>query len=490
MPKINFLFFALAVISWSFSLLYHDQSLLSDVVWTRTITLLTLAGIFGLLFLIIAISQKRPKESISFISFFSTICILVILPFLIQELSLPPTAVVFLLLLFTYAAWIAIILFERSLKNPRDTHLQTMAVLFGFGLFASVAMVLAVFVPLATEKTSYMWPIPVFSLLFIIFTALVLNPHYSLKKIGYLGVKLSTGTLGIILLLLSYFSRDTNLKILTIVAFLLFCALAGRFLKVSRRESEQKKEIKKLSTEWEELNHSKDQFILSFQHHLRTPLVSVRGYLEMILNGAYGREENPIIRKRLLDVKKGVDILYSLIEGLLDMQKAHVGKNYLSKEDCQIDALIESVIEELKIEAEKKELYIKFNKGQLPTIKADKIRIRSALWNLVDNAIKYTNSGGVSIASEFRDKKAIISVTDTGIGMKKEEIDRFLKKHLFERGEEAKKLCGPGMGIGLSLAIEFVEAHGGKIWAESKGRNEGSIFWLEIPAEQKQNQIT
>ena len=100
---------------------------------------------------------------------------------------------------------------------------------------------------------------------------------------------------------------------------------------------------------------------------------------------------------------------------------------------------------------------------------------------MVDNAIKYTIQGGVTITLKIEDKKLGIAVFDTGIGMEKEEIDYFLQGKLFERGKEAKKLYGPGRGIGLSIVVEFIKAHDGKIWAESKGRGKGTTFWIELP---------
>lgn len=153
----------------------------------------------------------------------------------------------------------------------------------------------------------------------------------------------------------------------------------------------------------------------------------------------------------------------------------------MSLEDCQIGNLIEGIIEESRPEAKQKGLYLKFEGIPLPMIKLDKKRIREAIWNLVDNAIKYTNRGGVTIITKIEDEKLKIAISDTGIGMEKEEIDYFLQGKLFERGGEAKKLYGPGRGIGLSLSIEFVKAHGGKIWAESEGWGKGTTFWIELP---------
>jgi len=137
--------------------------------------------------------------------------------------------------------------------------------------------------------------------------------------------------------------------------------------------------------------------------------------------------------------------------------------------------------------------------GELPTVKVDKKRTREALWNLVDNAIKYTVKGGIEIKLKIEDEKSQpsdawtrsrplskerwlkIIVSDTGIGMAQEEIGDFLKGRLFERGGEAKKLYGPGRGIGLTIAVEFIKAQGGRILASSEGLGKGATFSIELP---------
>jgi len=252
-------------------------------------------------------------------------------------------------------------------------------------------------------------------------------------------------------------------------------------MKILFEEAKGRKEMEKILKEERELTEAKDQFILAIQHHLRTPLGPVRGYLERILDGTYGKEENPVIKEKLVEIKKLVDGLYSLVETLLDIQELKLKKEKLNLEECQIENLIESVVEELLPSAQEKGIYLKYEKTKLPTIKVDKKRIREAIWNLVDNAIKYTRSGGVKISTKIEDGKLKIEVADTGIGMEKEEIERFLEGKIFERGREAKKMYGPGRGIGLALAVEFVKAHGGKILAKSEGFGKGSTFWIELP---------
>jgi len=377
--KIHFLLFTLAITSWSFSLyFYHNQNLLNYPAWIKIITSLTIISVFELLCLIIAVSKRRLKEFTSLLIAFLILSILIILSFFINsktlELLLSPPFITFFILLFTYSAWIAIILFERTLKNSNIEHLQAISILLSFGLFTTAITILDVFMPLILKLTNYSWLNPIFSSFLIGFIAFIISPYYFLK-IKNIRLEFLVGIIGIILLILPLLMQNLSLKILTTAVFLLFCLLGYHLIKIISKESRQKEEAEKLAAEWKKLNFSKDQFILSFQHHLRTPLVPIKGYLEMILKGDYGREENPLIREKLIEIRERVDILYSLIEGLLDVQEVRVGKKILNLENYQINNLIESVLEELKIEAEKKGLYLRFKKIPLPEIKIIRIKL-------------------------------------------------------------------------------------------------------------------
>jgi two-component system phosphate regulon sensor histidine kinase PhoR len=320
---------------------------------------------------------------------------------------------------------------------------------------------------------------PVSSLLLIFFEGLTVFTPYLETEI-FLSEILMGLIVGALFLLLFSISQF-RLQILVWAIFFLFLIFSLYFMKILFEESKRRKEIERILKEERNLAEAKDQFILSIQHHLRTPLGPIRGYLERILDGTYGKEENPVIKEKLIEIKKLVDGLYSLVEALLDIQELKLKKEKLNLENCQIENLIESVVEELLPFAQERGLYLKYEKARLPTIKADKKRIREAIWNLVDNAIKYTRSGGVKISTKIEGGKLKIEVADTGIGMEKEEIERFLEGKIFERGSEAKKMYGPGRGIGLALAVEFVKAHGGKILAKSEGFGKGSTFWIELP---------
>ncbi len=118
-------------------------------------------------------------------------------------------------------------------------------------------------------------------------------------------------------------------------------------------------------------------------------------------------------------------------------------------------------------------------------IMADATKLREALYNLIDNAVKYTEKGGVAVELRFvvKNKKhyALITITDTGIGMNPEEVANVFGRQ-FERSKEAKKVYALGRGIGLFIAASIIKAHKGRIWAESSGSGQGSLFFVELAA--------
>lgn len=452
--RLHFLLFSIIIILWSFSLYFYNNPVLgSSSLWLKTAACLTIIAVFELFCLVIAISSISLKRFKIPLIISAILGLAVISALFISDnslltnylMALHPRSATFLLLLFIYAGLGAAILFERTLKSSLGRaaaqekeeglsfltigHLRAVYILVGFATFLIATTVLYVFVPLVTGQGDYSWLGPLFAFLFLL--SLVIG-YYLLKEVA------------------------------------------------------KRKEAERLVGEWEKLARAKDQFLLSLQHHLRTPVTPLKGYLERILEGTYGREENPVIKEKLIEMKKLTDTLYSLMESLLDVQELRMGKKALNLESCQIGNLIESIVEELKPEAEQKGLYLRYespapHQEELAAVKLDIKRAREAIWNLIDNAIKYTNRGGITIELKIENSKLKIIVADTGIGMEKEEIDYFLQGKLFERGQEAKKLYGPGRGIGLSIAIEFIKAHQGKIRAESEGCGKGTAFWIELP---------
>jgi len=455
--KPRLLIFILVSVLWSLSLYFYNNPVLVNAeAWIKIIVSLTIITVFTLFYFITASKNLLQKFKIPLVVM-AIVCSATILTLFINDLfgiesyllKFAPETTIFFLMFFVYFSLMIAILFEKFFSGSTLNRLEAIYTLTVFAVFVIIITTVYVFLPIIDESKEYLW----------------LGP------------------------------------LLTAVFFLFFVA-GYHLIKKTGEESKKKEEAEKLAEEWKKLNEAKDQFLLSLQHHLRTPLTPFKIYLERILDGTYGREENPVIKEKLIEMKKLINTLYYLIESLLDVQELKIGKQISAPEDCRIKSLIEGIIEELKPQTEEKGLYLVFEPSEqekIAVIKTDKKRTREALWNLIDNAIKYTLKGGVTIklklaetsshlaprsakpSSAIENSILKIMVSDTGIGMAKEEIEKFLKGELFSRGEEAKKLYGPGRGIGLTIASEFIKAQGGKIWAESEGRNKGTTFWIELP---------
>jgi signal transduction histidine kinase len=474
LKNISFIFFSLFSLFWSLSFYFClNPIFLSTNQWAKINFILSFLFFGSTLSLIFSFSEVSLKRGIFLGGVIFSILFFFIFYFKIVNSHYSLISSFFLIFLF----WLFSFFISYYLKIYKN--LKVLYSLILVGIFLIWNGFFYFFFPKDLLKSEHLLMGPLSSLFLIFFEGLTISVPFLEARI-FSNEILMLIIFGVLLFL--FFSiSESYLQVLILIVLFSFLIFSLYFIKILFEEAKRRKEIEKILKEEKELAEAKDQFILAIQHHLRTPLGPVRGYLERILDGTYGKEENPVIKEKLIEIKKLVDGLYSLVEVLLDIQELKFKKEKLNLEDCQIENLIESVVDELLPSAQERGLYLKYEKTKVPTIKVDKKRIREAIWNLVDNAIKYTRGGGVKISTKIEDGKLKIEVADTGIGMEKEEIERFLEGKIFERGSEAKKMYGPGRGIGLALAVEFVKAHGGKILAKSEGFGKGSTFWIELP---------
>ena len=257
---------------------------------------------------------------------------------------------------------------------------------------------------------------------------------------------------------------------------------------LEKRVREQTKEIRKAyevekeaRQTLEKTNDAKNQFIMATQHHLRTPLTSMSGYLDLLKGGSYGK-----IPKKIQDVINKFTATTSneikIVNDLLDISQFQLGRQVvLPKENIKIDKMIKEAIEDVKLEAEKKGISLTMEvQDNLPDIKADPQKLKVAVYNIIDNAVKYTQHGSVAVKIQTKADKLLLTIQDTGAGIPK-EYQKDLFNKLFERGEGAMKMFATGRGIGLWITSRIIEGHKGKIWAESAGEGKGSTFFIELP---------
>jgi len=253
-------------------------------------------------------------------------------------------------------------------------------------------------------------------------------------------------------------------------------------MEVMAKEVQKAYEVEKAAKEEvEKLTEAKTQFIMATQHHLRTPLTSIIGYLDLLFGGTYGKVP-PKIKETLLKFQVSTKRLIRVVNALLDISQFQMGKRVVALEpNIDFESLIKEVMEELSFEVKMRGLYLKYEKiGQVPAIKADSEKLKVALFNIIDNAIKYTKQGGIIVNLKQAGKLVQLSVKDTGIGVDPKQANKLFKE-AFARGDEAKKVYGFGSGIGVYVTGHIIRAHNGRIWAESEGKGKGSTFFIELP---------
>jgi len=254
---------------------------------------------------------------------------------------------------------------------------------------------------------------------------------------------------------------------------------------VSEEITERKKaeiiireEIEKLK----EIDQLKNEFVVRASHELKTPLVSICGSVEFLLN--YCKED--LSRKTIRHIEainRGGNRLRLLVEELLDILRIESNKFNLNLQNKNLGNIIKYCIFDLIYLAEEREITIDTYFQHDLYIDVDEIKIGQVFINLISNALKNTpRYGHISISLEKTEDYVNVKIKDTGVGFTEEEKTKIFKKFgKVERYGKGLNIVTEGSGLGLYLSKEIVELHGGKIWMESEGRNKGSNFIIKLP---------
>lgn len=264
---------------------------------------------------------------------------------------------------------------------------------------------------------------------------------------------------------------------------------AGFFLIRSvRKEVTRKEELQEMSDrlarandELRKLDNAKSEFISIASHQLRTPLTAIKGFLSLILEGSYGKI-SPEVQDILNKVYASNDRIVQLVENLLNISRIESGRIQYQFQKSSIEDILKELSDMFFVMAKNKNLTLTFTlpKKKLPLLYMDAGKIREVVSNLIDNAFKYTEKGGVEVILEQKGPVARITVSDTGMGIEAETMPHLFSK--FIRGsKEASRMNVAGTGLGLYVGKSFIEAHHGRIWIESDGKGKGSRFIIELP---------
>ncbi|MDD5355783.1 MAG: PAS domain-containing sensor histidine kinase, partial [Candidatus Omnitrophica bacterium] len=237
-------------------------------------------------------------------------------------------------------------------------------------------------------------------------------------------------------------------------------------------------ERKKVENALKEVINMKTDFTSTVSHELRTPLAAIKEGISIVLDGTSGAISKD--QKEFLDIaKKNVDRLTRIINEILDFQKLESGKMAFHLQTNDINDVAEEIGKIMRGVMEKKNLNLILELDEkLPKIQFDRDRIIQVFTNLINNAVKFTEKGNVKIQTSKAANFIVVSVKDTGIGIKESDIPFLFER--FKQLDSGMTRKPGGTGLGLAICKDIVEKHNGKIWVESKV-GEGSIFGFTLP---------
>ncbi len=389
--------------------------------------------------------------------------------------------------IFAEGVYLLLILysFVRAwLVSDKSKKIQLTVVLFAivsfFAVFASTEYIASV-TDIYEINLYGLFILPVF---LIIMVFVITN--LGVFKIRFLGTQLLVYVLIIMIgsqLLFLENSTDAALNIVTLFVTIFFGLV---LLRNTKKELESRIQIEVLAhnletanTRLTELDKQKTEFVSFASHQLRSPLTAMKGYASLILEGDYGPVSD--------DLKKAAQIIFDstktlaiVVDDYLNVSRIELGQMKYDFATFDLKDLVQSVVDELKPNVEKAGLQLEsnFEAGVVYSVRADREKLKQVITNIIDNSVKYTPSGKISISLEEENRKIKLVVADTGIGIEKDVIPKLFSK--FSRAANASKTNIRGTGLGLFIAKEIVTAHKGKIWVESEGDGKGSKFIVEI----------
>jgi len=249
-------------------------------------------------------------------------------------------------------------------------------------------------------------------------------------------------------------------------------------------------ELQKRAEELKELDRLKSAFLANMSHELRTPLNSILGFTDVMLEGLDGDLTEYMDNDLRLIQKNGQHLLH-LINDVLDMAKIESGRMNLHPEKFKVQDIFDDVrsLTSSLADARNDDLIVEEDSDHEVEIYADNTRIKQVMINLVNNAIKFTSGGRVSMrVAKMDGSRVLITVKDTGLGIPADHIETIFQE--FSQVDTSTTRKAGGTGLGLPISRRLIEMHGGHLWAESTGiEGDGSAFFVELPIEARITEV-
>ncbi|MST04161.1 MAG: sensor histidine kinase [Candidatus Pacebacteria bacterium] len=391
-------------------------------------------------------------------------------------------------ILSTIFAILAVYFLIKHYKSSIGVEKKQIGIILSGIVTMLILIISTVLIPILFFDSGLFIPLtPIYALIFLGMTSYAIV-HHHLFNTKVIATEALSVIIWIILFSKALTSESASARIIDVFVLAVTIIFGILLIKSVRKEVEQREKLQELTVKLEatnvklvSLDKLKTEFLSFASHQVKTPMIVVKGFAQLIYDGTYGKV-SPQVKETSWKIKQSADKMIVLVNNILDLSKIEEGKMSFKFEDVDINKMVTDMSEELKFLASKKDLVLKFHplKNAL-MVKADIEKIRQVFQNLIDNSIKYTPKGSVGVVLKDDGDSILFSVIDTGIGLSKE-----LQINLFQRFVRDEKIKSQiqGTGLGLYIAKQIVEAHKGKIWSESDGEGLGSRFFVKLPKTQ------
>lgn len=355
---------------------------------------------------------------------------------------------------------------------------------------SSVGMYANLILP-SLESFQFFWVGPLFSV-FMVITIGYAIVKYQLFETKLITTEFLTFLLWALILLRVIYSTNTQDRVINGFLFLAAVIIGLSLIRNVVNEIFQREKIESLAKDLEsanehlqELDKQKSEFVSLASHQLRGPLTAVKGYASMLLDEDFGPVQGEV-RDAVDKIYKSTQDLVVVVGDYLDVSRIEQGRMQYDFNEFDMRDLIATIVTELRPNIERAKLTMNFDfdiNGDFAII-ADQGKIKQVIGNIIDNAIKYCPKGGIHVWLTHKlDNKILVTISDTGVGIHPDVLPRLFEK--FTRAPDASKTNIMGTGLGLYVARKMIEAHHGRIWAESAGQGLGSSFFIELDSKPK-----
>ncbi len=248
---------------------------------------------------------------------------------------------------------------------------------------------------------------------------------------------------------------------------------------LKRNVAERTKELQRALVQAQSADRAKSALLANVSHEMRTPLSSIIGFSNLLLSRRPTPEK---YHEYLSAINAEARRLADLVDDFLDLQRLESGREVLRYAPLNLPDLIRDIAEKQVISGDDSR-HIQLDLEPTPPVYADPHRIRQVILNLVSNAVKFSPpDGDIQLSLGQQGSEVVFSIRDKGLGIPQDELEHLFER--FHRGDEAERLRIRGTGLGLALCREIIQAHHGRIWAESAGPSHGATFSFALPIEQ------